>query len=157
MSESDYQINLEKYHQPLNENEIERLKESRKIPLFFYIFLLIFLGSFIWFGFYIDHIIARIFSILIDLIFFSAFSYSILKRRITINKDLRSNQKVVYKGPITSKREDSFGYNSSYYFTILQTEFDASFDKWQQIRVGQTVEIHFAPKSKFIFTLTHLD
>jgi hypothetical protein len=67
-------------------------------------------------------------------------------------QDLAEGQTVVLRGMLETKRQTA-NDSSDYFCTISGEEFEISFEQYQTLAVGQTVEIHFAPHSQYVFTL----
>ena len=79
--------------------------------------------------------------------------YTFFNKHRKIRQDLNEDQKVIIKAKLENRREDSSGYNSKYYCTLANQEFEISFDQWKNLKSNQLTEIHFAPYSRYIFLL----
>ncbi|MDJ1503640.1 hypothetical protein [Xanthocytophaga agilis] len=150
-------IDLTKYYQLLEEEEIDILRKDRVIPISTSIFLLFFIGIWICTLVYINSLYDKILGCILFSIASLGFVIRIYRRRQAFREDIDNGYKVVYTGVIERKRESSLSRERNYYFTILRIEFDLSYTEWKELQVNQMVEIHLAPKSKHILKLTTLD
>ncbi|MDJ1483118.1 hypothetical protein QNI16_21650 [Cytophagaceae bacterium YF14B1] len=150
-------VDLTKYYQLLEADEIAILRKDRVIPISTAVFLLFFIGIWIFVLLYTSSLYGRILGCVLFSIAFLGFVIRIYRRRQAFREDMDNGYKVVYTGPIESKRESSLSRERDYYFTILGIEFDLSYNEWKDLQVNQMVQIHLAPKSKHILKLTTLD
>ncbi len=137
----------------MTEEEVKVLRNQLKTSLYVVIFVSICLCTCIVFY-------ASPFSLtqILLLIFVVAYTYWALTpssyENSPIKKDLEAGIKLVVQGKIEAKREDSS--DQKYFLTLLGHEFEISLEQWHQVKVNQSVEIHFAPKSRYVFQLCSL-
>lgn len=157
MKQPEYPIELAKYSQPLEKDETDTLKHKIELYIFGIICSVLFFGLIIGLFLYNANVWDIIISGGVGLFMCATSILYLRKRSKDYRQDINNGYKIVYTGKVESKREDSSGYNSIYYLTILGTELSVDFDHWKDLRVDHTIEIHFAPNSKHIFKLIPLN
>ncbi|MDJ1486429.1 hypothetical protein QNI16_38485 [Cytophagaceae bacterium YF14B1] len=152
MTELDGQIVTQKYLRPMTEEEIEILKDMTRVSLLEISVSIFFFILFICLGFW-ERSIMWYLGALFILVLGIRYYVSPENPDDPIKQDLKKGKKIVIKARIENKEGTSSGDDPMYFLTILNYRFDVSFEDWKGVAVGDAVEIHFAPKSKYLFEL----
>jgi nitrogen fixation-related uncharacterized protein len=143
----------EHYQQPMTVEESAMLKSQIKTSLYLLIIVSICLCACIVFyvsPFSFTQILLLILAVVCTYWVLTSKSYE----NPPIRQDLEAGIKLVVQGKIEAKREDSS--DQKCFLTLLGHEFEVSLEQWQQVKINQPTEIHFAPRSKCILQLRPL-
>ncbi|MDJ1506280.1 hypothetical protein [Xanthocytophaga agilis] len=152
MTELDGRIVTQKYLRPMTEEEIEILKDMTRVSLLEISISIFFFILFICLGFWERSIMWHLGALFI-LVLGITYYVSSENPDDPIKQGMKKCQKIVIKARIENKEGTPSGDDPMYFLTILNYRFDVSFEDWKAFAVSDVVEIHFAPKSKYLFEL----